>query len=258
MTYKIKLPVFEGPFDLLLFFIERDELDIYDIPIAEITNDFLDYIQHLETLLNIDVASEFILVASTLMRIKAKMLLPRKELDEEGNEIDPRQELVERLLEYKRYKEVLDELRQLEQKQQSQHQRGNLTNELQQLANEALADAELENLSLFKLLKAYEGIMQQFKYRNEQIVHTVVHYNYSIEEQRSFIVNKIKILGKTGFKEIFSFCENRLHAIFTFLAILELLQQEKITIRLEEGINNFSLDVVTNQDDNEEEQDEEE
>lgn len=247
MTYKIKLPVFEGPFDLLLFFIERDELDIYDIPIAEITNDFLDYIQQLETLLNIDVASEFILVASTLMRIKAKMLLPRKELDEEGNEIDPRQELVERLLEYKRYKEVLDELRELEEKQQAQHERGNLVQELQQMANEALADAELENLSLFRLLKAYEDVLQQFKYRNEQVVHTVVHYNYSIEEQRGFIVNKIKTLGKTQFKEIFSYCENRLHAIFTFLAILELLQQEQITIIIQEGVNNFSLDIIKQQ-----------
>ncbi|MCP4439960.1 MAG: segregation/condensation protein A [Aureispira sp.] len=244
MTYKIKLPVFEGPFDLLLFFIERDELDIYDIPIAQITNDFLDYIKHLETLLNIDVASEFILVASTLMRIKAKMLLPRKELDEEGNEIDPRQELVERLLEYKRYKDVLDELRGLEQKRQEQHQRGNLVDELQHLANEALADAELENLSLFKLLKAYEDIMRQFKYRNEQVVHTVVHYNYSIEERRTYITNRIKTLGKTDFKEIFSYCENRLHAIFTFLAILELLQLEQITIVIHEGVNSFSLDII--------------
>ena len=98
MNYTIKLPQFEGPFDLLLFFIERDELDIYNIPIATITNDFLEYIYSMERL-NIDVASEFILVASSLMRIKAKMLLPRRELDEQGNEIDPREELVQRLME---------------------------------------------------------------------------------------------------------------------------------------------------------------
>ena len=95
--YKIKLPQFEGPFDLLLFFIERDELDIYDIPIAQITDEFLRYTHQLDEL-NIEVASEFILVAATLMRIKAKTLLPRKELDEEGNEIDPREELVQRLI----------------------------------------------------------------------------------------------------------------------------------------------------------------
>ena len=99
-NFEVKLPLFEGPFDLLLFFIERDELDIYDIPISKITNDFLQYIHHLEQL-NIEVASEFILVAATLMRIKSKMLLPRPQIDEQGNEIDPREELVRHLLEYK-------------------------------------------------------------------------------------------------------------------------------------------------------------
>src|SRR6218665_1939440 len=92
-NFEIKLPLFEGPFDLLLFFIERDELDIHDIPISKITSDFLDYVRHLETL-NIEVASEFILVAATLMRIKSKMLLPRPQIDEKGNEVDPREELV--------------------------------------------------------------------------------------------------------------------------------------------------------------------
>ena len=101
-SYQIKLPQFEGPFDLLLFFIERDELDIYNIPITGIINDFLTYIHEQESL-NIELSSEFILFISTLMRIKAKMLLPRKELDAQGNEIDPRQELVNKILEYKRF-----------------------------------------------------------------------------------------------------------------------------------------------------------
>ncbi len=103
--YEIKLPQFEGPFDLLLFFIERDELDIHNIPISKITNDFFDYIRAADSM-NIELASEFILVASTLMRIKAKMLLPRYPKDELGNEIDPRQDLVRQLLEYKQYKEA--------------------------------------------------------------------------------------------------------------------------------------------------------
>ena len=96
-SFEVKLPLFEGPFDLLLFFIERDELDIYDIPISKITNDFLEYIRQMEQL-NMELASEFILVAATLMRIKSKMLLPRPQLDEQGNEIDPREELVRHLL----------------------------------------------------------------------------------------------------------------------------------------------------------------
>src|SRR5213076_92259 len=103
--YQIKLPQFEGPFDLLLFFIERDELDIYNIPITRITNDFLDFI-HSQEALNIELSSEFILFISTLMRIKAKMLLPRKEIDAQGNEIDPREELIDKLLEYTKYKEA--------------------------------------------------------------------------------------------------------------------------------------------------------
>ena len=107
--FEVKLPQFEGPFDLLLFFIERDELNIHDIPIARITDDFLNYIQHLNSL-NMEVASEFIFVAATLMRIKAKMLLPRPELDAEGNEIDPKQDLVQKLIEYKKFRLAAEEL----------------------------------------------------------------------------------------------------------------------------------------------------
>ena len=142
-SYTIKTQHFEGPFDLLLFFIERDELDINDIPIAQIANDFLDYIRHLETL-DIDVASEFILVAATLMRIKAKMLIPRKEIDEEGNEIDPRAELAQKLIEYRKYKSILDDMSALEDNRLFRHTRGNVTTELRQIAEKALVDVELE------------------------------------------------------------------------------------------------------------------
>lgn len=244
MTYKIKLPEFEGPFDLLLFFIERDELDIYDIPISSITNDFLEYLRQMEEL-NIDTASEFILVASTLMRIKAKMLLPRKELDEEGNEIDPRTELVERLLEYRRYKDVLEELRKLEETRAAMRHRGNVVDEMQQVASSALADAELENLSLFRLLQAYERVMSTFEFRMEKTVHTVVHFHYTIEERRDFLLKNLNSKKKLSFNTIFSTCENRLHAIFTFLAILDLMQQELITlIDGEEEFNDFELKAV--------------
>ncbi|MCH2021312.1 MAG: segregation/condensation protein A [Saprospiraceae bacterium] len=241
MTYKIKLPEFEGPFDLLLFFIERDELDIYDIPISSITNDFLQYLKKLEEL-NIDTASEFILVASTLMRIKAKMLLPRKEVDEDGNEIDPRTELVERLLEYRRYKSVLDELRTLEQNRSEMFQRGNIIDEIQQLSNRALADAELENLSLFKLFQAYESVLSNFEYRMEKTIHRVNPVFYSIEERRSYLLKSLKSQKKLTFKGIFTRCKDRLHAIYTFLAILELMQQELLILIEGEGINDFIIE----------------
>ncbi|MDC0230338.1 segregation/condensation protein A [Aureispira] len=240
MTYKIKLPEFEGPFDLLLFFIERDELDIYDIPISSITNDFLQYLRKMEEL-NIDTASEFILVASTLMRIKAKMLLPRKEVDEEGNEIDPRTELVERLLEYRRYKSVLDELRKMEENRSEMFKRGNIIDEIHHLSNQALADAELENLSLFKLFKAYEAVLSNFEFRMEKTVHTVNPVFYTIEERRTFLLKSLKTQKKLTFKGIFNACKDRLHAIYTFLAILELMQQELLVLINGEGVNDFII-----------------
>ena len=239
-TFTIKLPKFEGPFDLLLFFIERDELDIYDIPIAKITNDFLAYIRELEAL-NIDLASEFIVVAATLMRIKAKLLLPRKPVDEQGNEIDPREELVSRLLEYKSYKSVLDELRQLEEERATREGRGNVVKELKDIAVKALVDNELEDLTLFRLLRVFERIMRQFDEEQKRPIHRIYTYNYTVETQRDFILSKIEKGKKSEFGLIFGALENRLHAIITFLALLEMLNRQELHIVQGEGINNFWL-----------------
>lgn len=240
-TYTIKLPQFEGPFDLLLFFIERDELDIYNIPIASITNDFLAYVRDLEAM-DIDLASEFILVAATLCRIKAKMLIPRRQIDEEGNEIDPREELVQRLLEYKRYKSVLEAMKVLEEQRSKQNQRGNMSDELQQLATKALVDVELESLTLFKLLQTFEKVMLRFEDSEKKVkVHQIVQYPYTISEQKEFIFSKISEGQKANFIGIFGLSENKIHAIVTFLALLELLNLQEIQIIQGEGINNFWL-----------------
>ena len=238
-TYTIQLPQFEGPFDLLLFFIERDELDISDIPIAKITDDFLAYIRHMERM-NIDLASEFILVAATLCRIKAKMLLPRKPVDEEGNEIDPREELVQRLLEYKRYKSVLDDMRKLEENRFFRRERGNAAKELQEIATKALVDEELESVTLFKLLKVFERILQRFE-NNEtpKTVHTVHRYTYTVQAQQDYILSRIPKGGSARFEDLFLGLEDRVHAIVTFLALLELLNQQKIEITEGLGPNNF-------------------
>jgi segregation and condensation protein A len=237
-TFTIHLPKFEGPFDLLLFFIERDELDIYDIPIAKITDDFLAYMHQAEAM-NIDLASEFIVVAATLMRIKAKMLLPRKPLDEEGNEIDPREELVSRLLEYKQYKSVLDELRQLEEEQSQRELRGNVTQELKNIATKALVDNELEDLTLYKLLRVFERLMREYNTEKTKAVHRIYTYNYTIESQREYIFSKARANKKTDFSQIFKSLENRIHAIVTFLALLEMINQQDVRIIQGEGINNF-------------------
>lgn len=240
-SYNIKLPQFEGPFDLLLFFIERDELDIYDIPISTITDDFLEYIRQMKQM-NIDLASEFILVAATLCRIKAKMLIPRKPVDEEGNELDPREELVSRLLEYKRYKSVLEELREMEETRANREVRGNIVGELKQIATKALVDVELESVTLFKLLKAYERLLTKLEDRSKQVtVHRIMQYDYSIQGQQNFIFTKIKKGQKVKFEAIFGACENRIHAIVTFLALLELLNLFKVGLTQGEGLNNFWL-----------------
>lgn len=242
-SYTIKLKQFEGPFDLLLFFIERDELDINDIPISKITEDFLSYIKELERL-NIDIASEFILVAATLMRIKAKLLLPRKEIDELGNEIDPREELTQRLLEYKKYKEILDEMRSLEESRSTKFQRGNVSTELRTIASKALVDVELESLTMYKLLTTFQKLMEEYELRGSQTIHRIVKYNYTIEEQQSFIMTKLTKGKKVGFKSLFRGLENKIHAIVTFLSLLELLNVQRVQVTQGEGINNFWINSL--------------
>lgn len=249
-TFTIRLPQFEGPFDLLLFFIERDELDINDIPIGKITDDFLDYIHQMERL-NIDLASEFILVGATLCRIKAKMLLPRKQINEQGQEIDPREELVQRLLEYKRYKSVLEEMRTLEEQRATRETRGNVSDELQRLATRALVDAELESLTLFRLLRAFEQTMARFEQGPPKAVHQIARFNYTIEDQQTRILQHISTHQRADFKQIFSACEDRVHAIVTFLALLELLNLEKVRIIQGIGVNNFWLEPYLQQDEEE-------
>ncbi len=240
-SYQIKLPQFEGPFDLLLFFIERDELDIYNIPISKITNDFLAYLQELESL-NIELASEFILFASTLMRIKAKMLLPRREVDAEGNEIDPRQELVDKILEYKRFKEASEQMVRMEAERLLHQKRGNIKQELEILGQEYAEGTEVQTITMYKLMQAFERVMKRFNERMNKPQHVVIKYNYSMEGQRSFLLDHMKTNTREAFESIFGKCENRIHAIFTFLAMLELIQQKFLTILIGTGRNNFIIE----------------
>ncbi len=238
-TYTIKINQFEGPFDLLLFFIERDELDINDIPVAQITNDFLAYINEMERL-NIEVASEFILVAASLMRIKAKMLLPRKQLDEDGVEIDPRAELVNRLIQYRKFKEVLPDLDQLEYDRIQMHERGNTKAEFQQLAQDALVDIELESLNMFGLLKAFQRVLNRLEDKKKS-VHRIVQFDYNIAGQRSMIEKRLAVDARLDFDEVFEGIEERVHAIVTFLAILEMANSQEIILIGGQEANSFWL-----------------
>jgi segregation and condensation protein A len=240
-TYQIKLDEFEGPFDLLLFFIERDELDIYNIPITRIINDFLDFIHSTEKL-NIELSSEFILFVSTLMRIKAKMLLPRKELDAQGNEIDPRQELIDKILEYKRFKEASVKMAEMEAVRMLMLKRGNLQRELAQIGEEAGEGTEIQTLTLFKLMKAFEKVAQRIQQRNFKPVHTVVQYSYTMEGSREYMLDTCRQEQTMSFEKIFEICEDRIHAIFLFLSLLELVQQKYMQILTGEGRNNFIIE----------------
>jgi segregation and condensation protein A len=247
-TYQIKLPQFEGPFDLLLFFIERDELDIYNIPIHKITKDFLNYI-HSQESLNIELSSEFILFVSTLMRIKAKLLLPRKEIDEQGNEIDPRQELIDKILEYKRFKQAAVEM---EATRMLMLKRGNIQKELSAIGERAGEGTEIQNITLFKLMKSFEKVMQKVHDRQNKPVHTVVRYNYTMEETRSMVFNLTKREKTVSFEKVFEKCNDKIHAIFLFLSMLELIQLHFMSIMVGEGRNNFIVEWNENREDGDE------
>jgi segregation and condensation protein A len=224
-NYSIKVDQFEGPFDLLLFFIERDEMDIYNIQITKIINDFLHFIQDQEKV-NIELSSEFILFVSTLMRIKAKLLLPRKELDALGNEIDPRQELIDKILEYKKYKE-----------------------EMSLVGEEAAEGTELQTVTLFKLMKSFEKVMTRLQERQNRPVHTVVRYNYTMEGSRAYLLDIVREGKTVAFEKVFDICQDRVHALFLFLSILELSQQKYMKLMVGEGRNNFIIEWNENRED---------
>lgn len=243
MSYEIRLQHFKGPFDLLLFFIERDELDIYDIPIGRITDEFLAYVRQMEER-DMAMAAEFIWVASSLMRIKVRMLLPRPELDEAGNEIDPRQDLVQKLLEYKRYKEVLSTIDRLETEQRQRLQRGNLAEELLAIQQQIGSEQGLLPVGVYPLFKAFVRAMQRFEGRGEEIKHQIASWPYTLADKKKWLLTQLESAKKTAFTQIFEAFRDKMEAIFTFLAILELLQEQKISLFAGEGFNQFYLSLV--------------
>jgi segregation and condensation protein A len=237
--YKIKLEHFEGPLDLLLFFIKRDELDIYDIPIAKITKEFLDYVKIIQ-MLDLETAGDFILMASTLMHIKVRMLLPR-EVDEKGEEIDPRAELIAALLEYKRYKEMSEELSFLESNQRKLSFRGNYDED----EVETPPDYEilLKNITLYDLAKAFKKAIDNLK---PQPVHEVVRINITVDEQVEHIYNKLNETGQIQFLSLIDNMREKIRIVITFIALLELVKMEKIGIKETPDFNEFIIYKLDN------------
>jgi segregation and condensation protein A len=237
--YKIKLEQFEGPLDLLLFFIKRDELNIYDIPISKITKEFLDYV-NLIKMLDLEIAGDFILMASTLMHIKVRMLLPR-EVDEKGEEIDPRAELIQALLEYKKYKEMSEELAFFETSQRKINFRGNFSED----EKESPPDYEilLKNVTIFDLAKAFKKAIDNIK---PEVFHDIQKVNISIDEQIAFILSRLDELTELHFLTIVDGMKEKIRIVITFVALLELTKMGMIGIKESANFNDFVIIRMNN------------
>ena len=217
--YKIQLNNFEGPIDLLLYFIRRDELDIYDIPIAKITKEFVDAVEQWERM-HLHVAGDFIVMASTLMRIKAKLLLPHPEVGEDGEAIDPRTELVQQLVEYKRFKNAAELLRNLSGERDQQFSR-----QLEPIIQIDESDIEqniILDVTLFDLARFFKSAMDnmsvvsQFELSREPV---------KLEQQKEFIFKYFDGDGRLNFSTILNKLESRMEIVVTFLAILDLVRE---------------------------------
>ena len=222
--YRVQLQNFEGPLDLLLFFIKRDELDIYDIPISYITEQFLEYIHFMDEL-DLGVASEFIYMASTLMSIKARMLLPAADSeDDEKEEYDPRFELVQALLQYKRYKEVAEEMIHFDKKERYSYTRGNFLPDVVEAEQKGEA---LREVTMVDIMAAFKNVMKTV---SETRYHDIQRMETDIEKQSEFVLSHLRQHGKSSFLQI---CRNlgpRIYVIITFLAILELIKEREVKL----------------------------
>lgn len=236
--YRVQLNNFEGPLDLLLFFIKRDELDIYDIPISYITEQFLEFVNLMEEL-DLDVASEFVLMASMLMSIKAKMMLPREDTDEEElDETDPRYELVQRLLEYKRYKEMAEKMADIDEETRKRYTRGYVDEDTveKQATGEALKD-----VTLFDLISAFRKVLTDIERNN--IVHKVDRVETTIEKQSEYVLVALQKTGRQSFSQLCTSIKSRIVLVVTFLAVLEMIKEQQINLFLEEDPTEFYLDL---------------
>jgi len=222
MDYQVQLDSFEGPLDLLLHLIKKHEIDIMDIPVSMITEQYLKYIEMMQ-LLNLDLAGEYILMTATLMHIKSKMLLPPAE-DEEGEEEegDPREELVRRLLEYKKYKEASLDLTQMDILDRENFLRGVYDDE-----DEKSKDDEdvCHDVSLFDLLAALNSILRE---ASAYKAHEVDLEKISVKEKMEIIESRLKIEGNITFHSLFESAASRGDIVATFLALLEMIKMKSV------------------------------
>ena len=219
MIYKIQLENFEGPLDLLLYFIRRDELDIYDIPIAKITKEFIDVIEDWKRA-NLILAGDFIVMASTLMRVKARMMIPRPELDEDGEIIDPREELMQQLIDYKRFRDASEILKNMALNS-SQNIRRQFEQELSISEDDEL-EVYFKDITLYDLARKFKEaielkpVISQFELSREPI---------RLEKQKELILKYFDGEGKLTFTTIINSLKSRMEIVVTFLAVLDLVRE---------------------------------
>ncbi len=240
--YKVALQEFEGPLDLLLFFIKRDELDIHDIPIARITDEYLQYVRVLERI-DLDGAGDFIYMAAVLMNIKAQMLLPDPPTDEEGEEVDPRRELVERLLEYIRHKEAAQHLEEEYSDRSDVYTRGDAADERREHAR---GPREIEyQVSVFDLISVLTDLLREVP-DDQEPVHEVAAYEFTVDEQQEYVLNQL--VGETSLSFIrLVDGKRRQFVIATFLAILELAKRGDVRVATRVGFSDFFVRSPQNQ-----------
>ncbi len=224
MSYKIKIPVFEGPLDLLLYLVKKDHLNIYDIPIAKVTEQYLAYLNIMQ-MLDLNIAGEFLVMAATLMQIKSKMLLPAEQAPQEEEE-DPRAELVRRLLEYEKFKEIAESLRQKELIQQEMFKRPKSPVEPEK--EEAASGEVYFEASIFDLINAFSKALEEVP---KEVFYQVIKDEFTIEEKVHQILHLLLARDSVLLSELFRQSKNKMEIIVTFLAILELIRLKETVAR---------------------------
>lgn len=226
MNYKIRLEMFEGPLDLLLYLVKKDHLNIYDIPIAKVTQQYLEYI-NLMQLLDLNIVGEFLVMAATLMQIKSKMLLPAEELAVLEEEEDPRAELIKRLLEYEKFKQIAENLKQREISQQEIFKRPKMETPAQVNALEKPEDKYFE-ASIFDLINAFSQALKDIP---REVFYEVIKDQYTVEQKVHDILHLLLVETEIKLSELFSKSKGKMEIIVIFLAILELAKMKEITAR---------------------------
>lgn len=238
MAYKIKLEIFEGPFDLLLFLIKKNEVDIYDIPIHEITEQFLEYIE-LMKILDLDIAGEFIEMVALLMNIKARMLLPKPVGMSDEEYEDPRTELVERIIEYKKFKEAASEISMYESNRRKLFSRKSF--EKYFIKKEISTEEYLNDVSLFDLLLALKKALDNMPKITE---HQVTRIDITIEQQTEYILNKFASNSAILFSELINKLKEKIVIIVTFMALLDLINKRQLTVKQSENFDEIRIKLI--------------